>query len=145
MDGVRQIAAPDQFLAVVKAKERAPARPEINITDVKDRQRIASDVEETLTAKIREREVEKDQKTAEDEKKSELERSKERLQEVADEAFKGSNVDLQISYNNDAERFVYRGVDRNTGGVVREYPPEEVINRIAKLRQIAGILVDTTS
>jgi flagellar protein FlaG len=49
---------------------------------------------------------------------------------------------LSISFEKSIGRFVYRGVDRETGEVVREYPQEEVIERIAHLREIAGIAID---
>ncbi|MEQ9640471.1 MAG: flagellar protein FlaG [Alphaproteobacteria bacterium] len=57
------------------------------------------------------------------------------LQEVAAEAFAADNLKLSIQYNKDVGRFVYRGLDPETGEVVREYPPEEVLERIARVRR----------
>ena len=64
------------------------------------------------------------------------------LQQLTEQAFADENLRLSISYEKSIGRFVYRGVDRQTGEVVREYPPEEVIERIAHLREIAGIAID---
>jgi flagellar protein FlaG len=57
------------------------------------------------------------------------------LQRMAEEAFSADNLKLSIKYNKEAGRFVYRGLDPTTGEVVREYPPEEVLERMARLRQ----------
>jgi flagellar protein FlaG len=64
------------------------------------------------------------------------------LQQLTEQAFAADDLRLSISFEKSIGRFVYRGVDRETGEVVREYPPEEVIERIAHLREIAGIAVD---
>ncbi len=57
------------------------------------------------------------------------------LQRVAEEAFAADDLKLSIQYNKDVGRFVYRGLDPETGEVVREYPPEEVLERIARVRR----------
>lgn len=64
------------------------------------------------------------------------------LQRLADEAFEKENLRLSISFDKEAGRFVYRGVDRETGEVVRQYPPEEIIDQIAAIREFAGVIVD---
>jgi len=64
------------------------------------------------------------------------------LQQLTEQAFAADDLRLSISFEKSIGRFVYRGVDRETGEVVREYPSEEVIERIAHLREIAGIAVD---
>ena len=66
----------------------------------------------------------------------------EQLQRVADEAFQDSAFKLSISYNEASGRFVYKGVDRETGEVVREFPAEEMLDRIAKLRTMTGVSID---
>ena len=64
------------------------------------------------------------------------------LQQLTEQAFAADDLRLSISFEKSIGRFVYRGVDRETGEVVREYPSEEVIERIAHLREIAGIAID---
>ncbi len=64
------------------------------------------------------------------------------LQQLTEQAFAADDLRLSISFEKSIGRFVYRGVDRETGEVVREYPQEEVIERIAHLREIAGITID---
>jgi uncharacterized FlaG/YvyC family protein len=64
------------------------------------------------------------------------------LQELTEQAFVADDLRLSISFEKSIGRFVYRGVDRETGEVIREYPQEEVVKRIAHLREIAGITVD---
>lgn len=64
------------------------------------------------------------------------------LQQVADQAFAEDNVRLSISFEKSIGRFIYRGIDPETGEVVREYPPEEVIERIAAIREVVGVAYD---
>ena len=49
---------------------------------------------------------------------------------------------LSISYNEASGRFIYKGVDPETGEVVREFPAEEMLDRIAELRTMTGVSID---
>lgn len=64
------------------------------------------------------------------------------LERLADQAFSADNVRLSISFEKSIGRFIYRGIDPETGEVVREYPPEEVIERIAAIREVVGVAYD---
>jgi flagellar protein FlaG len=64
------------------------------------------------------------------------------MQKLADEAFVNQDLRLSISFDEAVGRFIYRGLDRETGEVKREFPPEELLNTIVALRKIAGIAVD---
>ncbi len=66
----------------------------------------------------------------------------EQLQKVADEAFADTDAKLSISYDEASGRFIYKELDPETGEVVREYPPQEVLERIAKVRQMRGVSLD---
>ena len=70
------------------------------------------------------------------------------LERMAEEAFAADDLKLSIQYDKAAGRFVYRGLDRETGEVVREYPAEEVLERIARAKRdgesrlAAGVALD---
>lgn len=49
---------------------------------------------------------------------------------------------LVIEHDQAANRFVYKSVDRETGEVLRQWPPEEVMRKLAYLREISGLTVD---
>ena len=49
---------------------------------------------------------------------------------------------MQISQDDETGRFVYKSVDVETGEVVRQFPPEEMLNFISRFREAAGLLVD---
>jgi uncharacterized FlaG/YvyC family protein len=56
------------------------------------------------------------------------------------------NIVLRISYDDDSGRFIYSGVDKTTGDVVRQYPPEGVLKLLAQHRaDAAGLLIDEES
>jgi uncharacterized FlaG/YvyC family protein len=64
------------------------------------------------------------------------------LQRLANQAFSEDNVRLSISFEKSIGRFVYKGIDPETGEVVREYPAKEVIERIAAIREVVGVAFD---
>ena len=45
---------------------------------------------------------------------------------------------LSIAFDQASNRFVYRGIDAETGEVVNQLPPEEALRRFAYLRELAG-------
>ena len=56
---------------------------------------------------------------------------------------------LSIAFDQASNRFVYRGIDSETGEVVNQLPPEEALRRFAYLRELAsqrsGRDVDTSA
>ncbi len=66
----------------------------------------------------------------------------EQLRRAAEEAVSRDNVRLSIIYDEPTERFVYRGLDPDTGEVVRQYPTDELLERAARLRELRGITID---
>ena len=70
-----------------------------------------------------------------------------RVASLLDEFVPGGGGDevvtsMQISKDDDTGRFVYKSVDVETGEVVRQFPPEEVLNFISRFREAAGLLID---
>jgi uncharacterized FlaG/YvyC family protein len=51
---------------------------------------------------------------------------------------------LRVQLDEPTGRFVYLGVDPQSGEVKRQFPPEEALRAIARLRDIAGLAVDKT-
>jgi uncharacterized FlaG/YvyC family protein len=53
-----------------------------------------------------------------------------------------SNTKLEIEKDKKTGTFIYRSVDPETGEVVRQWPPEEILKLRAALRDMEGLLVD---
>ena len=49
---------------------------------------------------------------------------------------------LEISQDSETGRFIYQRFDDETGEVVSQFPPEEVLNFITRFREAAGRLID---
>ena len=45
---------------------------------------------------------------------------------------------LSIAFDQASNRFVYRGIDAETGEIVNQLPPDEALRRFAYLRELAG-------
>ena len=73
------------------------------------------------------------------------ERESRRLEKAAEPSFKDAGTKLSIVYDERIESFVYRGLDPKTGEVVREYPPEEVLERLARAKLQAGTAIDRSA
>ena len=55
---------------------------------------------------------------------------------------KMSNTQLQYSIDEETQRISIKVIDQDTDKVIREIPPEETLEAIKKIWEIAGILVD---
>ncbi len=53
-----------------------------------------------------------------------------------------THTECQFSYHEQTERISIKVLDRDTGEVIREIPPEKTLDMIAKSLELAGILVD---
>ena len=62
--------------------------------------------------------------------------------EVAQSYFQISDVSLDFSVHGGTGRIKVSVTDKNTGELIREIPPEQVLNLMAKLDEMMGILFD---
>lgn len=53
-----------------------------------------------------------------------------------------SNTQLQYSIDDETQRISIKVIDQDTDKVIREIPPEETLEAIKKIWEIAGIIVD---
>ncbi len=90
--------------------------------------------------KQQERVLNKDQKVTEWDKGSmeELEESIEKLNAAA-EAF---DVSLRFSIDERTDRVVVKVIERKTDKVIREIPPEQVLNMVAQIQDLIGVFID---
>ncbi|WP_439817008.1 hypothetical protein [Zavarzinia sp. CC-PAN008] len=63
-------------------------------------------------------------------------------QEQTFPVFLDPNVRLRVEYDKDAERFVYFGVNVDSGEVIVQYPQDEVLRRIQASRSHLGLSLD---
>jgi uncharacterized FlaG/YvyC family protein len=52
------------------------------------------------------------------------------------------NTKLQIEHDKKTGTFIYRSIDRETGEIVRQWPPEELVKLREYLKEMEGLLVD---
>jgi len=62
------------------------------------------------------------------------------LKEVLGDDF--SSRRLSIAQDETTGRFVYRVIDVNTGEVIRQYPPDEILKIVAQIQQASGLVLD---
>jgi flagellar protein FlaG len=56
-----------------------------------------------------------------------------------------SNLRLRIEEDTATGTYVYKGIDRETGEVKRQWPPEKILQLRAFFRALDGLLVDETA
>ena len=54
------------------------------------------------------------------------------------------NQDLRFEYHEEAERMMVKVVDMKTQEVIKEAPPEEIIEMVAKIKEMVGMIIDET-
>ncbi|MFA5535996.1 MAG: flagellar protein FlaG [Bacillota bacterium] len=62
--------------------------------------------------------------------------------EQANHAFEGVFTQFEFSIHEKTREIMVKVIDRESGEVIREIPPEQVLDLVAKLWELAGILVD---
>jgi uncharacterized FlaG/YvyC family protein len=56
-----------------------------------------------------------------------------------------TNLRLRIEHDAGSGNYVYKGIDRETGEVKRQWPAEEILRLHAFLRELDGLVVDKTA
>jgi flagellar protein FlaG len=57
-------------------------------------------------------------------------------------AVQGSSVSLEYSVHKETQEIMVKVLNKETGEVIREVPPEKMLDMVAKLMENAGIIVD---
>ncbi len=71
------------------------------------------------------------------------EQDKESIQKALEQINKASNNSYaQFGYHEETNRITIKIVDKDTKKVIKEYPPEETLDMIAKAWELAGLHVD---
>lgn len=66
------------------------------------------------------------------------------LNELLDEVMGDGFIDreLRISIDEESDRFVYETVDIESGEVLHQFPPEDLLRIVASIREVAGLILD---
>lgn len=62
--------------------------------------------------------------------------------EKANKAIAGVSTSLEFSVHEKTNSIMVKVLDKETGEIIREIPPEKTLDLVAKLWELAGILVD---
>lgn len=62
--------------------------------------------------------------------------------EQAIKAVQGKTTSLQISFHEKTHSIMVKVLDKDTGQVIREVPPEKTLDFVAKICEMAGLFVD---
>ncbi|NLW48687.1 MAG: flagellar protein FlaG [Firmicutes bacterium] len=58
------------------------------------------------------------------------------------EGFEKANVEFEYSVDATTNREVVKVIDKDTKEVIRQFPPEEILNMLQKMYEMLGVLVD---
>ncbi len=62
--------------------------------------------------------------------------------ERANKAISGANTKFEFSIHQKTKQIMVKVIDSDTGDVIREIPPEKTLDMVAKMWEMAGIVVD---
>ena len=66
-----------------------------------------------------------------------------RLVELINEAMEILNYKLKFTVHKETNQVVVKVLDKETDEVIREIPPEQILNLVAKFRDAMGLFIDT--
>jgi len=78
----------------------------------------------------------------EDENSGRTAGNNEALKKAVSEINKKTNTEAVFGIHKETNHVIIKIIDKDTKKVLREYPPEETLDMIAKVWELAGILVD---
>ncbi len=62
--------------------------------------------------------------------------------EKANKAISGANTKFEFSIHQKTKEIMVKVIDSDTNKVIREIPPEKILDMVAKMWEMAGIIVD---
>jgi flagellar protein FlaG len=62
--------------------------------------------------------------------------------ERANKAMQGKTTSFEFSVHEKTKQIMVKVLDQDTGEIIREIPPEKVLDMVARLWEMAGIIVD---
>ncbi|MGE5630860.1 MAG: flagellar protein FlaG [Caulobacteraceae bacterium] len=62
--------------------------------------------------------------------------------EKANKAISGAMCSFEFSIHEKTKEIMVKVLDKDTGKIIREIPPEKILDMVAKMWEMAGILVD---
>lgn len=66
----------------------------------------------------------------------------ERIAEAMDNYVRSVQRDLNIQVDHDTDKVIVKVLSRETGEVIREIPPEELLRLASRMEEMAGVLID---
>lgn len=64
------------------------------------------------------------------------------IQETLNQALEKINIGLQFTKNEDSDKLVVKVLNKDTEEVIRQIPPEAMIEMAQKLEELSGVLID---
>jgi len=62
--------------------------------------------------------------------------------EKANKAIEGATCSFEYSIHEQTKQIMVKVIDNKTKDVIREFPPEKILDMVAKMWEVAGIIVD---
>lgn len=73
---------------------------------------------------------------------SPLEKAAKALEQFIPENEQPPNTRLRIDRDDETGRFVYLNIDNESGEVIKQFPPESILEFLSYYREVAGLTVD---
>lgn len=62
--------------------------------------------------------------------------------EKTNKAIEGTTCSFEYSIHEQTKQIMVKVIDKKTKDVIREFPPEKILDMVAKMWEVAGIIVD---
>lgn len=82
------------------------------------------------------------EKKVQDANATPLERAAKALENFLPEEEQAPNTRLRIDKDDETGRFVYQNIDTESGEVIKQFPPESILEFLSYYRHVAGLAID---
>jgi flagellar protein FlaG len=121
-----------------------------NMQQIQNYDHLNKDANKTELQKLNEIAKNEDKKTltekiTDQDKKTEKQELKKKLQKVVEElnkALNPMNTSLKFQFNDKIDFLTVKVIDTKTNETIREFPPKEALKLMEKMREIVGMLFD---
>ena len=132
-----------EVTAVTTEKDVAPVS-EINVSSGNATSEIKTSQESTSTADVSVVINGKEQTNTTDNKnkKNLTEKDVKQMSEALNEFMSKLNCNMEFSYHEKLGRFSVKMIDKQTKEVIKEFPPEKILEAMEKTREWIGLILD---
>ena len=92
--------------------------------------------------RVEKQQTQKSDENFKEKSKEEIKRELQKIVEELNRVMNPLNENLKFQFNNKVDELVVKVVDTKSNKIIREFPPQEALKLMEKMRELVGLLFD---